>query len=137
MGAQVAQEALTSIGIGVCIVQLERDPLYEVPQVICSPYCIRGWHRGSASYGDSPSVCMVRMREFIPLFLSQYPGSVSIDDGTMYRHSLQPENSQKWRNIEDGEIRTRTRTRSLEAMADAVEASRAGSEVETPPCART
>lgn len=125
MEARVAQGALTSIGIRIRIMQLERDPLYKVSQIICSPHSIRVGHRGGAPYGDGPPVGMIGMRELVPLFLGQCPRSVSIDDRTVYCHSLGSTHSKKWQDNGNGEMRTRTRTRSLEAMANAVEASRA------------
>ena len=85
----VARWALTSVRIGIRIVQLERHPLDKIAQVVRTSHHIRVRRRRSTAYGNRPPVCMVGTGERLPLLRSQDYRSVSIDDRTVYAQSLE------------------------------------------------
>ena len=96
--------------------QLESHPLDKVAQVICTSDDIRVRRRRSTAYGDRPAVGMVGTRERLLLLRGQDPRRVSIDNRTVYRHSLVSRNQRRNVGSSREGRRTRTRTRSLEAM---------------------
>ncbi len=79
---------LTSVRVGIRIVQLERHPLDEVAEIIRTSNNIRVRCRRSAAHGDRPAVGVVGTRERLPLLRGQDDRSVSIDYRTVYRHTL-------------------------------------------------
>jgi len=69
-------------------VQLERDPLDEIADVVGSSDLVRVWRRCSASNRDSPAMCVVWRRQSITLLLRECYGSVAIDDGSVDAEAL-------------------------------------------------
>ena len=80
-------EPLTSVGIWIGVVQLERHPFDEIAQVICTTDNVRVWRRRRAPHGDSPTVSVV-CGHGLALFVGQDSGGISIYYRTVYRHSL-------------------------------------------------
>ena len=113
---RAAGGTLTPVWIRIGVVQLESHPLDEVAQVICTSDDIRVRRRRSTAYGDRPAVGMVGTRERLLLLRGQDPRRVSIDNRTVYRHSLVSRNQRRNVGSSREGRRTRTRTRSLEAM---------------------
>lgn len=79
----------TSRRVGICVVQLESNAFDKITEVICTSNLVRIGHRRGAPDRDSPPMGVVRKRRRLSLLLGQDSRSISINDWSVYAHTLQ------------------------------------------------
>lgn len=80
----------TSYWIRISVMKLEGDALDKIAEVVCTANLIRILCRCCAADSNSPSVGVFIGRNWEPLALlwGQNDGSVAINNGTKYAHTL-------------------------------------------------
>ena len=68
--------------------QLERDALHEIAQVVRPAHDLRVWRGRRAANRDGPAVGVVRGGERLALLGREHDRGVAVDDGAVYAESL-------------------------------------------------